>query len=707
MHAYSTSDIRLPEPISPPTEWPATAAERALVEAICNAREHDLLAQISRAIAMGACLNDPDHYYRNALVVAARNNRVDAIWPLVMRGADAPPYPPGGVDLLMEACRHGQIPLAKALVELVGITADYEDDQGRSALHHAALSGSVDMVRQVIAFGADLDGAAMTIEEGEVRRIFGYAHPLVGKAVTPLMIAIAIGSEAMALELLNAGADPNAGGCAPLILAACHDRRLVFSQLLQHGAKLSSCVYGPDTVGLDACIYARMPVAYLGQLIDTHDFTKDDGSVRSPLGSAVSIRAIDTVALLLAYGAPVSQHHADSRLFTLWEQALPPNQMSSEVLDLLTARSPVVIQAGDINAAERLFGLISRTIDAPESLASLGIFTSLLCTSARGLKQMVNQSYLTERQRMLEVAWILSRMLPRLPPPTAVVNEAQLLPHEQWLHRTSMKRYQQCAQLRETADAVILECIKQLEANIKPHFIPLGGNGWPAEMPPSLFVASQLATQAGLPDAIITLITHVRKTAGELASQWAAGIQDRDARLRFQTTLIRNLLQKALEENEIEHTPLDDFFLGMIQSAIPINTHPLSQFCCDPVAWLLPFAVRHNHFASVTVAAYELQMELGLPGTACDAIIQIWKAHAGAPQTAHQVPDRLKRELAIGLPKILFTNSIKHVLAQSSQAKLLSWRAQTLSTQSSASFYQQHATEPESPEGPPRKKPRY
>jgi hypothetical protein len=679
----------------------------ALLDAISKESEREIVTYLDRAIAIGAQLNDPDAYERNALVIAVRANRHAAIGPLVCRGALPPLVPPSGIDLLMEACKAGHVQLVVALIGRVDFGVNFADDKGMCALHHAVQSGSISIVRLLLDSGADPNAAAHHLRHEEITEIFGTTIPLMGKAVSPLMIAIGLGHEGIACLLLNAGADPNTGGCSPLILAACNNQKTVFDALLSHGAMLGKCQNGHGDYGLYACIYARMPVEYLTRLLPQHDFRRDPGSVLTPLGSAVSLFDFNIVALLLACDAPVEDHHNDTTPFSLWEQALPPKQISSGVLDLLTAKQPVVIAINDIPAIETLFGLLLSNIHEPACIASKGFFTSLLCPAFATLTDIAEHDALAPQQSSLEVAWNLSCRLPSPDFPAIDINPATLLPHQRWQRRMLIQRHEQCNKLKEAANHLITERIGQLKEIVTSDFLNQCLTTCPPGMSVSDHLAHQIAVRSGAPASVVQMISVAWSTAAQLDIDWKITHGNALEHSQFLIKLARSLLQKSLEDANDNGMPLVGACLSALREALPSPAHALTQFCSDPAVWLQQFEERTNR-ASGELAAYKLQIELGLPLGPCTAIMTLWQqsvqqAQSGAWGTPERAQFKLNQQLATNIPKFLFADGVGEIIPMHAHLLLLKWRLQLLSNPPAIEASRKRPADDEAPGAPPRK----
>jgi ankyrin repeat protein len=110
--------------------------------------------------------NDPQEILDEALVWAAKSDRVEAIEPLVALGADLDADPYRGTALTWAAA-NGRVAAIRRLVELGadvnarGTFGGPDHGQGVTALHLAAQSGQAEAVETLLELGADL-----TIRDG-------------------------------------------------------------------------------------------------------------------------------------------------------------------------------------------------------------------------------------------------------------------------------------------------------------------------------------------------------------------------------------------------------------------------------------------------------------------------------------------------------------------------------------------------------------
>jgi uncharacterized protein len=123
---------------------------------------------------------------------------------------------------LFEAAATGHADRVRALLEEGHAVVDDHSPDGFTALHLAAFFGHVDVARELIARGATLDVQAKN-----------------DMSVTPLHSALAGRHDAIAIALIDAGANVNAvqqGSWTPLHAAALHGDRDMVLRLLGAGA---------------------------------------------------------------------------------------------------------------------------------------------------------------------------------------------------------------------------------------------------------------------------------------------------------------------------------------------------------------------------------------------------------------------------------------------------------------------------------------
>jgi ankyrin repeat protein len=153
------------------------------------------------------------------LAKAAEIGKIEEVAKLLGEGAD-----PNTLDKVKRtpiywAAQNGHIEVMKLLLEK-GATINMGDNTGYSPLWIAAQHKQLPAVKLLLSSGADVNGNGNEI---------------------PLFIAISVGADEVALELLNAGADPkkkDINNETALTLTARHTRPVIFNALLERGADL-------------------------------------------------------------------------------------------------------------------------------------------------------------------------------------------------------------------------------------------------------------------------------------------------------------------------------------------------------------------------------------------------------------------------------------------------------------------------------------
>ncbi|XP_036383371.1 caskin-2-like isoform X2 [Megalops cyprinoides] len=211
---------------------------------------------------------------------------------------------------LLQAVKNGDLPSAQKLLakvkanrsKLLGSTKrlniNYQDSDGFSALHHAALTGTTDLISLLLEAQATVD-----IKDSNGMRPLHYAA-WQGKADSVLM-------------LLRAGASVNSSsqdGQIPLHLAAQYGHYEVSEMLLQHQS--NPCIVNKaKKTPLDlACEFGRLKVAQLllssnmiTALLEGERRDSSDSGFNTPLHLAARNGHKDIIRLLLKAGIDINR----------------------------------------------------------------------------------------------------------------------------------------------------------------------------------------------------------------------------------------------------------------------------------------------------------------------------------------------------------------------------------------------------------------
>ncbi len=674
--------------------------------------EQELPSLIDEALRGGAKLNDYYDYGRNALVIAVRANNHHALSPLLVRGATLPPVPLHGRSLLMEACAAGHIEMVRKLITVAKVNIHVPDEFGKTALHYALTGGSEEIVRLLLKNGANPDAQGHDLHPAEANKLFGIDVLPPDTVVTPLMIAVAKGSEVLTNLLLEAGANPKLGSYSPLIIAASANNRPIFKALLDKGAALhsSSDVHGND--GLCAFVAARVGIDYLYELVEDHDFSDDDGSIESPLGFAVVQNMEDVCALLLHYEAPVEEEEESEHQETIWMRALPGGRFTSRIATLLTASRPAPVATDKPDAITDQLVMIVQNIMHPPRLASKGIFTSLLTSAFEKLKPLSEQMQPgMQRQTALPAAYILRQDL-RAPLASQMDADATDIPaHESWYRKADRECLRQHDMLRSACTHLIDICEeKLLEATTLAFFLDCNAH-CPETQSMRRFIANRIALESGMPDFIVKKVSSAWIQAASLSQEWRVA-PDSDAEgNRFLVALMLNLIRIAADEPMHDRAMVDIECMKVLDRAIPHESQPLYQFCRNPASWLRKFEQRSSLVDPTDDLAYQMQIELGLPYATCEDIANAWQS---AIRSARQTRWSSPRELQQVLEGYLATQlngkfpgpHSQGFISEAGSRRYAEWSASLLLNSSAEIRSRKRRAESELPDAPPAKEAR-
>lgn len=253
----------------------------------------DDLETMKLLLDAGANIKAANRYGVTPLSLACTNANETMVELLLEAGADPNTALRGGETVLMTSARTGKLGTVKALLSR-GADVNAKVGTGQTALIWAVSEGHVEVVEELLKAGAE------------------FLSPLVGSGFTPLLFAVRDGRSDVVQVLLKAGADVNeivqrpdgssprllpgpAGraarnGSSPLILAVENGHFELAVQLLEAGADPND---------------QRSGLAPLHRIPNVRKPNRGDGGSPSPEGSG-NLSSLEFVKALVAHGGDVS-----------------------------------------------------------------------------------------------------------------------------------------------------------------------------------------------------------------------------------------------------------------------------------------------------------------------------------------------------------------------------------------------------------------
>jgi ankyrin repeat protein len=310
------------------------AAQPDGMTALHWAAYHDDSESVKLLLAKGADVKAANRYGVTPLSIACTNGSATIVEMLLEAGADPKTTLPGGETALMTASRTGKLGAVKALLSR-GADVNATEHKGQTALMWAAAEGHVEVVDALVAAGADVRARLRSgftpfffaVREGrtsvvhrllllkagadvnEVMRPRRSTDPARGKPITPLLLAVENGHFELAVQLLEAGADPNA---RPAGYTALHAMTWVRKPIRGDGdpppigsGKLSSLDFVKQLVARGADIDARLEKGESGR----GRFTTTGST---PFLLAARASDVPLMKVLIELGADVKLANADN-----------------------------------------------------------------------------------------------------------------------------------------------------------------------------------------------------------------------------------------------------------------------------------------------------------------------------------------------------------------------------------------------------------
>src|SRR4051812_43744945 len=291
-------------PVSPPKTRSAPPAARADV----NRRNPDgstplqwavydgNLAEVKRLLRAGADVSIANKYGATAMSLAADVGNAEMLGLLIDAGASADSPNAEGQTVLMAVARTGNVKAAQRLLK-AGATVDAREKWGgQTALMWASARRHPEMMRLLIAEGADVN--ARSIVRDYQRHVTAEGRPknLDSGGLTPLLYAAREKCAAGGAVLLEHGADidlPDPHGGAPPLLAIMNANWGLAPELIMSGADINQWdLFGESPLYTAVDLRSRL-----------------DGG-RASIDPANTTRGLAIVKLLLEHGA-----NTDMQLF--------------------------------------------------------------------------------------------------------------------------------------------------------------------------------------------------------------------------------------------------------------------------------------------------------------------------------------------------------------------------------------------------------
>ena len=392
-----------------------TASAEALLDAVRARNDQETV----RLIDAGADVNAADSLGTTPLMWASRYGDAKVVERLIRAGADAaaesvlgvtpmseaaligsepvirellaagvdPNSPnPEGETALMLVVRTGQLAAAEALIEAGADVNAKERWAGQNALMWAGAQLQPEMVKLLLAHGAEVDARSAVREW--TRKVSSEPRPkeLAQGGLTPLMFSARTGCVECAELLLDAGADINLAdpyGVTPLVVATLNLQNDFAAFLVGKGADINQWD-----------LYGRTPL-YVA--IDMMDYPPPRGPPKLPGGTEDPMTGLELAEFLLDRGA-----NPNSQL----KQWRPPFVRLARGQDntLATGATPLLraAHASDVGAVKLLLAH-QALVDLPNASG----ITPLMAAAGVGVSQNTSRAKKKTEATSIEVARLL------------------------------------------------------------------------------------------------------------------------------------------------------------------------------------------------------------------------------------------------------------------------------------------------------------
>ena len=142
------------------------------------------------------------------LMIAARSGNLEAVQGLLAAGADANAQERREQTALMWAAAEGHAAVVEALID-AGADANATLGSGFTPLFFSVREGHIDVALALLEAGADVNGILQRVRERTEQASNNAGTQPINHGLSPLLMAVRNGHFELAIELVQAGADPN------------------------------------------------------------------------------------------------------------------------------------------------------------------------------------------------------------------------------------------------------------------------------------------------------------------------------------------------------------------------------------------------------------------------------------------------------------------------------------------------------------------
>ncbi len=195
----------------------ANAANRYGVPALSLVATNGNAAFVQLLLDAGADPNVVLLGGETVLMTAARTGSLAAVQALLAGGADPNARERQEQTALMWAVAEGHLGIVNALLD-AGADIHASLRSGFNPMFFAVREGNIDVVHRLLEAGADVNAVLERVKDGPDAAVNNASYRPVDEGMSPLLLAVRNGHFELAVELIEAGADPNdqRSGFAPL-----------------------------------------------------------------------------------------------------------------------------------------------------------------------------------------------------------------------------------------------------------------------------------------------------------------------------------------------------------------------------------------------------------------------------------------------------------------------------------------------------------